>query len=123
MLRDLHANAWVLALQALAPKAVRNWRGPRVERASRRRGRAASAARNSRSRSDLIPLGGSRRLRDPSLATPEPVHPAGAVELRVGLPGEPVVFDLLVELVRGRRACTTRPARAATTCSSRAGSG
>jgi hypothetical protein len=103
VLRDLHANAWILALEARAPKAVRQRRGSRSARVApprppRKRGQEQPVTL------DLIPLGGSRRLRDPSLPAPEPVYPAGAVELRIGLPSEPVVFDLLIDVLRGRRA-------------------
>ena len=122
VLRDLHANAWVLALQSLAPKAVRNWRGPRASRVApprprRRRGEEVALT------TEQIPLGGSRRLRDPSLDAPQPVHPATSVELRAGAPGDLVSFDLLVELVRGKRAVHDDARARATTCSSPAGSG
>ena len=50
VLHDLHANAWLFALEdLLAPNVLRGWRGPRAARLDRSRARS-SAASGSRSR-------------------------------------------------------------------------
>ncbi|MGI8779812.1 MAG: hypothetical protein ACR2L8_06520, partial [Solirubrobacteraceae bacterium] len=102
ILRDLHVNGWVMALQALAPKAVRSWRGAAESRlrAPRRRERGEWVELKP---SD-VPVGGNRQLRDVALDRLPPVAPAATVELRIEVPQAPVRFDLLVELDRARGA-------------------
>ncbi len=104
VLRDLHANAWVMGLQTMAPKAVRKWRGPAASRVAPPRTRGRGRGEWQDVTPDQIPMGGSRRLRDPSLEVLQPVQPAATVEMRAGLPGDLVRFDLLVELERGKGA-------------------
>jgi hypothetical protein len=100
VLRSLHANGWVLALQALAPKAVTHWRGEAEARVRPPRRRARGDWVEWRP-ADLV-VGTSRKVHNLQVERLEPVSPAAAVELRVETGEGRRRFDLMVELHRGR---------------------
>ncbi len=98
VLGDLHTNGWMLALQRMAPRAVRTWRGPDEARVRppRRRERGGWV--------DLRPqdlaVGGSRKLNGIDAGDLRPVAPNAAVEIQLQTDGTPLRFDLLVQLTR-----------------------
>jgi len=101
VLRDLHTNGWVLALQDRAGRSFNRWRGPREGRLlpPRRRDRGEWL--------DLAPSEvtvGSRQLRDYDAPKFEPVSPDATIELRITAGTEPLRLDLLVEMERSRGA-------------------
>jgi hypothetical protein len=100
VIRALHANGWVLALEALAPKAVTHWRGEADARIVPPRRRVRGEWVQWRP-NDLV-VGSSRRVHNLQVDRLEPVSPAAAVELRVQGPEGRRRFDVLVELHRGR---------------------
>jgi hypothetical protein len=102
VLRDLHGNGWVLALQAMMPRAVRSWRGPSASRIVPPRKRLQGDW--TELRPSEIPLGGNRRLHGCTLDRLEQVTPGGTVELRLGKGEAAVRVDLLIELDRSRGA-------------------
>ena len=100
VVRNLHANGWVLALEALAPRAVTHWRGPGDARILVPRRRARGEWVEWRP-SELV-IGTSRRVHNLQAERLEPVSPAAAVELRVQGADGRRRFDLLIEIQRGR---------------------
>jgi len=102
VVRDLHVNGWVMALQLAAPGAVRGWRGPGASKLvpPRRRDRGEWI--------DLRPadiqLAGTRRLRDHGLDQLLPVNPAATLEIRLKRPDQALRFDVLLEFDRSRGA-------------------
>jgi hypothetical protein len=99
LLRALHANGWVLALEAHAPAAVVAWRGPRDARLLPPRRRVRGEWLDLRPQD--VTVGGSRQVEGIELGRLEPVAPDAAVEVRLGVPGAPLRVDLLVEVERG----------------------
>jgi Replication-relaxation len=103
VLHDLHANAWLFALEStLRPGVLERWRGPRSSRLDppreKLRGQWAKLT------AERVPVGTHQRL-DGLLADEfEPVRPDLTVELDLSLGGQPRRVDLLVELDRSRRA-------------------
>lgn len=100
LLRDLHVNGWVLALEQLAGRSFGNWRGPREAklRPPRRRVRGEWLEL----RPEDVTVGASRRLDGLAPGPFEAVTPGAAVELRLRVAGEPLRLDLLVDFERGR---------------------
>lgn len=100
LVRDLHVNAWVLALEQLAGSAFGNWRGPREAklRPPRRRVRGEWLDL----RPEDVVVGTSRQLDGLASGPFEAVTPGAAVELRLRVQGEPLRLDLLVDVERGR---------------------
>jgi protein involved in plasmid replication-relaxation len=103
ILHDLHAAAWLFALeQLLAPGVLRGWRGPRAARidppGERVRGQWVQM------NLDTVPLGTGQHLSDLALEEFKPVKPDLAVELDLSIGQERRRVDLLVELDRTGRA-------------------
>jgi hypothetical protein len=103
VLHDLHANAWLFALERLVrPEHLRGWRGPRTARldvpGERVRGQWVPLS------PERVPLGTGQHLSDLALDEFLPVKPDLAVELDLSLGGESRRVELLVELDRSRRA-------------------
>jgi hypothetical protein len=101
LLGDLHANGWVMALQALAPRSIVDWRGRRAARLLPPRRKVRGEWLDQRPQ-DVI-VGSTRQLDGIDVPRFETVSPNGAVEVRLAVDGSPLRFDLLVELERGRR--------------------
>jgi Replication-relaxation len=102
ILHDLHAAAWLFALERLlAPRVLRGWRGPRAARidppGERVRGQLVQMTL------DTIPLGTGQHLSDLALDEFKPVRPDLAVELDLSVGAERRRVDLLVELDRTGR--------------------
>jgi hypothetical protein len=102
ILHDLHANAWLFALERLlAPNVLRGWRGPRSARVyvpgERVRGQWVPLT------PDTVPLGTGRHLADLQLDEFRPVHPDLAVELDLSLGDKRRRVELLIELDRSGR--------------------
>jgi hypothetical protein len=100
VLRDLHVNGWVLALEQVAGRAFAGWRGQRAARLQppRRkvRGEWIELAPNE------VVLGSNHVLRDYEPRRFEPVTPDAAVEIHLRVGGNSMHLDLLVEVDRGR---------------------
>ncbi len=101
VLRDLHVNAWIMALQQLAGRRLRDWRGPARSKLVPRRPNARHEGGGLRPQDVEIP--GGRQLRDVPMDRLMSVNPAATVELRLN-PGTPVRLDLLIDLDRSRGA-------------------
>ncbi len=102
VVHDLHANAWLFALEAmLAPNVLRQWRGPRAARldvpGERIRGQWVPVA------PDTVPLGSGHHLADMQLEEFAPVRPDLAIELDLSLGNTKRRVELLVELDRSGR--------------------
>ena len=103
VLHDLHANAWLFALEdLLAPNVLRGWRGPRSARLTvpgeKVRGQWLALT------PDTVPLGTGQHLADLQLDEFQPVRPDLAVELDLSLGDQRRRVELLVELDRSGRA-------------------
>jgi hypothetical protein len=100
VLRDLHVNGWVLALEQVAGKAFAGWRGQRAARLEppRRRVRGEWIELSP----SEVTLGSNHVLRDYQPQKFEPVTPDAAVEIRLQVGGERMHLELLVEMDRGR---------------------
>lgn len=100
VLRDLHVNGWVLALEQVAGRSMGSWRGPRESRFDppRRKVRGEWV--------DLRPgeivLGSNHRLQGTKCARLEPVTADALVELRLGGGAQRTRVDVMVDLDRGR---------------------
>jgi hypothetical protein len=105
ILRDLHVNGWVLALQSSFPRATRNWRGQRTSRLRPLRRRVRGEWMQMRP-SDVT-VGTNSRLLDLPDRTFEEVTPDAIVELRVPLGERTMRLDLLVEIDRARSQAAT----------------
>lgn len=103
MIHELHANAWLFALERLlGPGVLRGWRGPRAARldvpGEKVRGQWVALA------PDTVPLGSGQHLSEFQLDEFLPVRPDLAIELDVTLGGEQRRVEPLVELDRCGRA-------------------
>jgi hypothetical protein len=103
ILHDLHANAWLFALEEIvAPNVLRGWRGPRAARlevpGEKVRGQWTPLT------PDTVPLGTGHHLADLQLGEFLPVRPDLAVELDLSLGNQRRRVELLVELDRSGRA-------------------
>jgi Replication-relaxation len=103
VLHDLHANAWLFALESLlVPNVLRGWRGPRSARldvpGERVRGQWVALT------PETVPLGTGHHLADLQLDEFRPVHPDFAVELDLSLGDQRRRVELMVEVDRSRRA-------------------
>ncbi len=103
VIHDLHANAWLFALERLlVPRALMGWRGPRnsILRVPREkvRGQWLELA------PDRVPLGTGQHLADLALDEFAPVRPDLTVELDLSIQGKQRRVDLLIELDRSGRA-------------------
>jgi Replication-relaxation len=101
ILRDLHVNGWVLALQQVAGRSSGAWRGPLEGRLQppRRRGRGGDS---DSIRPAQVVLGSNHRLQGFSGAQFEQVSPDATVELRISNGQSRGRVDLLVDLDRSR---------------------
>jgi hypothetical protein len=102
VLHDLHANAWLFALEGLlAPGVLRSWRGPRGARlevpGERSRGQWVPLS------PETVQLGTGRHLADVQLDEFQPLRPDLAIELDLSLGREQRRVELLVELDRSAR--------------------
>jgi hypothetical protein len=103
ILHDLHANAWLFALERLvAPNVLRGWRGPHAARlevpGEKVRGQWVPLSL------DTVQLGTGHHLADLQLEEFRPVRPDLAVELDLSLGDQRRRVELLVELDRSGRA-------------------
>jgi hypothetical protein len=103
VLHDLHANAWLFALEdLLAPGVLRGWRGPLAARldvpGERVRGQWIALT------PDTVPLGTGQHLANLQLDEFRPVRPDLAVELDLSLGNTRRRVELLIELDRSGRA-------------------
>ena len=102
VIHDLHANAWLFALeQLLAPNVLKHWRGPRAARldvpGERIRGQWVPA------NPDTVPLGTGHHLADLQLDTFQLIRPDLAIELDLSLGNQKRHVELLIELDRSGR--------------------
>jgi len=102
VIHDLHANAWLFALEQLvAPNVLRNWRGPRAARldvpGQRIRGQWVPVG------PDTVPLGSGHHLSDLQLDEFEPIRPDLAIELDLSIGNTARRVELLIELDRSGR--------------------
>jgi Replication-relaxation len=102
ILHDLHAAAWLFALERLlAPNVPRGWRGPRAAwidpPGERVRGQWVQLTL------EALPLGTGQHVADLALEEFEAVKPDLAVELDLSIGDERRRVDLLVELDRTGR--------------------
>jgi hypothetical protein len=97
ILRDLHVNGWMLALERLSDRSFVRWRGPRE-------GRLQPPRRKVRGEwLDVLPAEvtvGGRQLRDYGPAKFEPVSPDATAELKLVVGDTPLRLDLLIEFER-----------------------
>ena len=97
ILRDLHVNGWMLALEQVCDHSFARWRGPRD-------GRLLPPRRKVRGEwLDIRPTDvtvGGRQLRDYSATKFEPVSPDGTAELNLAVGETPLRLDLLIEFER-----------------------
>jgi hypothetical protein len=100
VLRDLHVNGWVLALEQLAAAEMGPWRGPRESRLEPPRRKHRGEWIDLRP-SDII-LGSNHRLHGSQCERLEPVSPDATVELRIPTGGQRSRLDVMVELDRAR---------------------
>jgi hypothetical protein len=105
ILRSLHVNGWVMALEARAGKAARGWRGPRESRLDppkrRVRGEWVEIAPR-----DVI-VGASHKLRDYEPHSFESVSPDATVDLHLQMGDTRLRYDVLVEMDRARSAAAS----------------
>ena len=97
ILRDLHVNGWMLALEQVCDRSFVRWRGPRD-------GRLLPPRRKVRGewldiRPTEVTVGG-RQLRDYTAAKFEPVTPDATAELTLAVGESPLRLDLLIEFER-----------------------
>jgi hypothetical protein len=97
VLRDLHSNGWVLALERVCGRSMSAWRGPRESRLDPPRRRVRGEWREIRPPELTV---GERKLHDYEPSRFEPVSPEATVELRLPVGNPPLRLDLLVELER-----------------------
>jgi hypothetical protein len=100
VLRDLHVNGWVLALERVAGRAFAAWRGQRDTRLEPPR-RKVRGEWLELTPSEVV-LGSNHVLRDYEPGSFEPVTPDAAVELNLKVGGSRLRLDLLVEVDRSR---------------------
>ncbi len=101
VLRDLHVNGWVLALEELAGRSLGSWRGARDSRLDPPRRKVRGEWVDLRP-SEIV-LGSNHRLQGGRSERLEPVSPDACVELRLaGGQKERTRRDLMVELHRTR---------------------
>ena len=100
VLRDLHVNGWVLALEKVAGRSMGSWRGPRDARLEPPRRKIRGEWVDLRP-SEIV-LGTNHRLQGSRCERLEPVGPDATVELRLAGGGDRTRLDLMVELLRAR---------------------
>lgn len=100
VVRDLHVNAWVLALERIGGRRIERWRGQRDSRLEPPRRKVRGEWLPLRPQ-DLL-IGSNTRLRNFEGAEFEPMTPDATVEFRIPVGDSPVRFDLLVEIDRAR---------------------
>jgi hypothetical protein len=97
ILRDLHVNGWMLALEAISDRSFVRWRGPRD-------GRLMPPRRKVRGewldiKPSEVTIGG-RQLRDYAAQKFEPVTPDATAELKLTVGDTALRLDLLIEFER-----------------------
>jgi hypothetical protein len=101
ILRDLHVNGWVLALQQVAGRSFGTWRGPLEGRVFPPRKRTRQGEQESIRPAQVI-LGSNHRLQGFASDQFEAVSPDATVELRVSNGNERMRVDLMIDLDRSR---------------------
>jgi hypothetical protein len=100
ILRDLHVNGWVLALERVGGRNLGRWRGPREGRIDPPRQKVRGEWVEIRPAA--VVLGSNHMLRDYDGERFEAVSPDATVEVKVKVGGERMQFDLMIEMERGR---------------------
>jgi hypothetical protein len=97
VLRDLHTNGWVLALEGICGRAMVRWRGPRESRLEPPRRKVRGEWIGIRPAELTI---GGRQLHDYQAEKFEPASPEATIELKLPVGESPLRLDLLVEIER-----------------------
>ena len=97
VLRDLHANGWVLALERRCGRTMTRWRGPRASRLDPPRRRIRGEWIETKPSEIVI---GGRQLHDYEPSSFAPVSPEATAELKIAVGDSPLRLDLLIEIER-----------------------
>jgi hypothetical protein len=97
ILRDLHVNGWVIALERVADRSFVRWRGPRDGRLDPPRRKVRGEWLDIRPADVTV---GGRQLRDYGLPKFEPVSPDATVEIKLAVGDAPIRLDLLIDFER-----------------------
>jgi hypothetical protein len=97
ILRDLHANGWVMAVESLCGRSFAGWRGPRESRLDPPRRKVKGEWLDIRPPAVTI---GGRKLHDYASEKFESVNPDATIELKLEVGDAPLRLDLLIEFER-----------------------